>query len=165
MYGVCLAVGLVYALVTLLWGDALSDMLGEIHLPLLQPVLLVSGLTAFGGIGFLLTKLTAMSAWAVFVSSLFAGGVLAVGAYFLWIRPMDQAEASVGYSMSQLQGKIGEVGTSIPVDGMGEVLIKLVSGVTHHMAASLENQPIPAGTRVVVVEVRDHVLYVTPFPE
>jgi membrane protein implicated in regulation of membrane protease activity len=32
------------------------------------------------------------------------------------------------------------------------------------MAASLDGIPIKQGTRVVVVEVRDHVLYVTPFP-
>jgi len=165
VYGVCLIAGLVYALATLFWGDVIADMLGEIHLPLLQPAVLASGLTAFGGIGFLLTRLTALSSWTVFAASLFAGGVLAAGAHFLWIRPMERAEVSIGYSMSQLEGKIGEVGTSIPANGLGEVLIPMVSGITHHMAASLENEPIPAGTRVVVVEVRDHVLYVTPFPE
>lgn len=165
IYLICLAGGLVYALITLFLGDAISDMLGEIHLPLLQPILLVSGITAFGGVGFILTRLTALTTGEILLFALLAGALLAVGAYFLWIKPMNRAEVSTGYSMNHLQGKIGEVGTTIPADGLGEVLVNMVSGVTHHMAASLENQPIPAGTRVVVVEVRDHVLYVTPFPD
>lgn len=164
IYLICLVGGLIYALVTLLLGDAISDMLGELHLPVLQPILLVSGLTAFGGVGFLLTRLTEWSGLAVFLLSAVVGALLAVAAYFLWIKPMDKAETSTGYSMSQLPGKIGEVGTTIPSEGLGEVLVKMVSGTTYHMASSMEKESIPAGTRVVVVEVRDHVLYVTPFP-
>jgi membrane protein implicated in regulation of membrane protease activity len=165
IYLICLAGGLVYALITLFVGDAISDMLGEIHLPLLQPILLVSGITAFGGAGFLLTRLTNLAPGEIMLFSFLAGAVLAVGAYFLWIKPMARAEMSTGYSMDQLQGKIGEVGTAIPAEGLGEVFVSMISGVTHHMAASMEKQPIPEGTRVVIVEVRDHVLYVTPFPE
>jgi membrane protein implicated in regulation of membrane protease activity len=67
--------------------------------------------------------------------------------------------------MSQLQGKIAEVATTIPAVGLGEVYVSVVSGTVYHMAASMEKQMIKEGTRVVVVEVRDHVLYVTPFPE
>ncbi|WP_421617433.1 serine protease [Brevibacillus sp. TJ4] len=165
IYLTCLVGGLIYALITLFLGDAISDLIGEISLPLLQPILLVSGITAFGGIGFLLTRLTTLSVVQVLLFAVLAGALLAVGAYFLWIKPMGKAEMSIGYSMEQLQGKIGEVGTTIPAEGLGEVLISMVSGITHHMAASVDKQQIPEGTRVVVVEVRDHVLYVVPFPE
>lgn len=162
---VCLVAGLVYALVTLLLGDAISDMLGELHLPIFQPILLVSGITAFGGSGFLLTRLTDLPMAAVLIIAIFIGISLAMAAYFLWVKPMNKAETSTGYSMNQLPGKIGEVGTTIPAQGLGEVLVSMVSGTTYHMAASLDGEQIPAGMRVVVVEVRDHVLYVTPFPD
>lgn len=165
VYLVCLVVGFVYAIVTLLTGDAISDMLGEMHLPVFQPILLVSGITAFGGAGFLLSRLTDMTAAAVCILAILIGILLAMAAYFLWVKPMDKAETSTGFSMNQLPGKIGEVGTAIPAKGLGEVYVSMVSGTTYHMAASVDSEPIPAGTRVVVVEVRDHVLYVTPFPD
>jgi hypothetical protein len=53
--------------------------------------------------------------------------------------------------------------TSIPAEGLGEVLITMVGGTTNHMAASIDREAIREGTRVVVIDVRDHVLYVTPF--
>jgi membrane-bound ClpP family serine protease len=165
IYLICLGVGLVYALVTLFVGDAISDMLGELHLPILQPILMVSGITAFGGTGFLLTRLTELSVATVIIFALLVGSLLAMAGYFLWVKPMSKAEASTGYSMDQLPGNIGEVGTTIPAEGLGEVLVTLVSGTTYHMAASVDGEVIPSGMRVVVVEVRDHVLYVTPFPD
>lgn len=167
IYIVCLVFGLIYTLVTLIFGHSVADWLEQVHfhLPVLQPVLLVSGLTAFGGAGYLLSHLTSFSAGVVLALAIVVGAGLAVASYFLYVEPMSRAENSTGYSMAQLNGKLGEVSTTIPADGLGEVLVTLVSGTTHHMAASVDQTPIREGTRVVVVEVRDHVLFVTPFPE
>ncbi|MGQ7279208.1 NfeD family protein [Brevibacillus thermoruber] len=164
VYLICMTFGLVYTLMTLFWGGAVSDWLEQAHLPVLQPVLLVSGITAFGAAGLLLSRLTSFSAWTVLGLAAAGGAALAVLAYFVWVEPMAKAENSTGYSMQQLVGQIGEVWTSIPSGGLGEVLIAMVAGTTHHMAASVDGEPIREGTRVVVVEVRDHVLHVTPFP-
>ncbi|MEJ8546894.1 NfeD family protein [Brevibacillus borstelensis] len=163
IYLVCMAIGLLYTLITLLLGDAVSDWLGQIDLPVLQPLLLVSAVTAFGAGGFLLTRFTALSPWYVFALAAAIGVALAAAAYFIWIKPMEHAESSIGYSMKQLEGKVGEVLTSVPAEGLGEVLITMVGGTTNHMAASIDREAIPEGTRVVVIDVRDHVLYVTPF--
>jgi membrane-bound ClpP family serine protease len=163
IYLVCVAFGLVYALVTFFVGEAVSDWLQHAHLPVLQPVLWVSGLAAFGGTGFLLTQLTAFSAATTAALAAVGGVALAIAAYFIWVEPMSEAENSTGYSMRQLVGHVGEVWTSIPANGFGEVLITLVSGTTHHIAASASSEPIPEGTRVLVVEVSNHVLYVAPF--
>lgn len=166
IYLLCLICGLIYTLVTLFFGHV-TDWLGQVHvhLPVLQPILLVSGITAFGGAGYLLTRFTSLASGVVLVLAFACGLVLAVAAYFLWVEPMNRAENSIGYSMSQLTGKIGEVVTTIPSQGLGEVLVSMVSGTTNHMAASLDRELIREGVRVVVVEVRDHVLYVTPFPD
>jgi len=163
VYMVCLVCGLIYTLMSLIFGDTVSDWLGQLHLPVFEPIMVVSGITAFGGAGYLLSRFTSLSWLVVFVLAVAIGGGLAVLAYFVWVKPMSHAENSTGYSMSQLGGKLGEVNTTIPADGLGEVLLPLISGMTYHMAASLEGQSIRQGTRVVVVEVRDHVLYVTPF--
>lgn len=163
VFMVCLVSGLLFSLITLLFGDTVSDWLGQLHLPFAQPILFISGITAFGGAGYLLTKYTSFAVLTVLILAVFIGMTLAFASYFIWIKPMSNAENSTGYSMSQLGGKLGEVGTTIPAKGLGEVLLPMVSGTTYHMAASLEGEMIPQGARVVVIEVRDHVLYVTPF--
>lgn len=166
IYIVCLICGVLYALFALIFGHTGADGMGHghAHLPVFQPILLVSGATAFGAAGYLLTRFTSLSTLMVLGAAVILGAGLAVAAYFLWVEPMSRAESSTGYAMSQLGGKIGEVSTTIPVNGLGEVLVTMVSGTTFHMAASLDGIPIKQGARVVVVEVRDHVLYVTPFP-
>jgi membrane protein implicated in regulation of membrane protease activity len=163
IYLVCIVIGLVYTLVTLIFGEAVSDWVQHAHLPVLQPVLWVSGLVAFGGTGFVLTRLTSFSAATNVALAAMGGAALAIAAYFVWVEPMSEAENSTGYSMRQLVGRVGEVWTTIPAHGLGEVVIAMVSGTTSHMAASADNQPIREGTKVVVVEVRNHVLYVAPF--
>ncbi|MFD2370405.1 NfeD family protein [Brevibacillus sp. GCM10020057] len=167
IYIVCLVCGVLYALAALIFGHTGADFTGHghVHLPLFQPMLLVSGATAFGAAGYLLTRFSSLSALVVLGLSVLIGSALAMASYFLWIKPMNRAENSTGYAMSQLCGKLGEVSTTIPANGLGEVLVKMVSGTTFHMAASLEGAVIREGTRVVVVEARDHVLYVTPFPD
>jgi len=163
VYMVCLVGGLIYTLIALIFGDTISDWLGQLQLPVVEPIVLVSGLTAFGGAGYLLSRFTSLSWLVALVLAIVIGGGLAVAAFFVWVKPMSKAENSTGYSMNQLGGKLGEVNTTIPADGLGEVLLPMISGTTYHMAASLEQRTIQQGTRVVVVEVRDHVLYVTPF--
>lgn len=162
IYLVCMFTGLVYTLITLFFGDAASEWMAQTELPVLQPILLVSGLTAFGASGFLLTRFSSFSPLMTAAIAVLAGIVIAVAAYFTWIKPMENAESSVGYSMQQLTGMIGEVLTTVPADGLGEVLITMVSGRTNHMAASFDKEMIREGTRVVVIDVRDHVLYVAP---
>ncbi|NGQ95277.1 serine protease [Brevibacillus sp. SYP-B805] len=159
LYVVCIGIGIIYSLLLLFFGD----WSGNFHIPVLQPVILVSGVTAFGGCGILLSRLTAYAPGIVLLLSLMGGAILAVLSYFFWIKPMEKTESSTGYSMQELTGRLGLVSTSIPASGLGEVLVTMVSGTTHHMASSLEQKPIPEGTKVVVVEVKDHVLYVVPF--
>lgn len=163
LFLVCIGFGLIYAVLLLLFGDHTTGWLSHFHLPVLQPLTWVSGLTAFGGAGFLLLQFSSFSRAMVSLLAVMIGITLAVLSYFIWIRPMQHSENSTGYSIGELVGKIGEVWTTIPPQGIGEVLIVMVNGTTNHMAASLEGETIPEGTRVVVVKVVEHVLYVTPF--
>ncbi|MBO8163346.1 MAG: NfeD family protein [Brevibacillus sp.] len=165
LFLVCIGVGLVYAFTTLFLGDAAGDLLEGLEIPMLQPITLVSGLAAFGGCGFLLKRLTEFSDWLIFGLAVIGGGVIAVAAYFIWVEPMKDAETSTGFSINDLVGRTGEVLTGIPASGVGEVLITMVNGTTNHVAASWHEQEIAEGTKVIVAEVRDHVLFVVPFDE
>jgi len=167
LYWSCLAGGILFTLVTVVLGDlvshALHGALDFLSLDYLNPTVLAAGITVFGGAGIMLTDYLPMPAILVF----FAAFLLAAGAGYLlaryYVKPMKESENSTAYSMKGLPGRIGEVITSIPPKGYGEVLLKVGAGNTNHIAASFEGTAIQAGTRVVIVEVKDHTLFVSRF--
>lgn len=77
IYWGCLLGGLIFALVTVIFGDLLGgvfhglfDSISFDHFDFLQPMILVSGITIFGGAGVMLTKYTALEPPAVAIISL-----------------------------------------------------------------------------------------------
>ncbi|WP_020615394.1 NfeD family protein [Paenibacillus daejeonensis] len=165
----CLAGGILYALISVIFGDILSEALDGVldflsmeSMSWLQPMTLVGGITAFGGAGLLLTRYTAIGAWAIVLIALLSAVMIGISVYFLYVKPMQNSENSTGFSFQELSGKIAEVLVPIPATGYGEVLVRVGSaGVTNQIAASHDGEPIPSGSKVVVVEVRDHTLYVS----
>lgn len=168
--------GVILAFVIVLFGDVLDGMLdgmldgvldflslefGEI----LNPMILVGGATVFGGAGILLTEYTAMQPVPIAVCALLLAVFCSLLVYFLYIKPMKKAENSTAFSIRELSGKIGEIITPVPSHGYGEILIRVGAGMTNQIAASFDHEEIASGTRVVVVEVKDNVLYVSPFTE
>ncbi|WP_163538758.1 protease [Gracilibacillus sp. YIM 98692] len=137
--------------------DSLFDSIGEF----LNPLLLFGTLSVIAGSGVLLTKYSGLNHVLVLLVSLLFG----IGAYFLiyyfLVIPMTNAESSTSISMYDLEGEAGEVITTIPAKGMGEVFIKSTNGSRSETASSFDQKEIKQGTRIVVVQVRDHVLYVS----
>ncbi|MCG7319513.1 NfeD family protein [Brevibacillus laterosporus] len=158
----CIGLGFLFAIV-LLFVDHSHALTGGVESPVLQPVCVVSAITAFGACGFLLHRFTLLSITSVVLLSAGSGLLLAAAGYFIWIRPMKNAENSTGYSISQLEGQIGEVITTIPASGYGEIIITMLSGTSNQIASSQDQVIIPQGSRVIVVKVEDHVLQVIPF--
>jgi hypothetical protein len=76
---------------------------------------------------------------------------------------MQQSENSTGFSMEDLNGKIGEITIPVPETGYGEVMIRIGGGNTIQIAASFDKEEIPSGARVVVIKSGDGVLYVSQF--
>ncbi|MEI7025300.1 NfeD family protein [Paenibacillus sp. y28] len=170
LYWGCLLGGLLFTLVTVLFGDLIGNWLDgwfdfmslEGH-GALQPIVIIGGITAFGGAGVLLGKYTSLGGAATALFSLGFAFLLSIGVYFLYVKPMERSENSTGYSIGELAGKIGEVSIPIPPRGYGEVLVRVGgAGVTGQLAASFDGSLIEAGQRVVVVEIRDGTLFVSP---
>lgn len=164
----CLAGGILFALVSVVLGDWISasldgmlDFLSFDGYPVLQPTAIVSGITAFGGAGLLLSHHTSLSNAFVILTAIVIGLAAAIGMFFFYVRPMARSENSTSYSMKELSGAIGEVSITIPGKGFGEVLIKVGAGLTNHIASSVDGDQIPAGERVVVVSVDGHTLHVS----
>ncbi|MNI72659.1 putative membrane protein YuaF [compost metagenome] len=78
---------------------------------------------------------------------------------------MENSENSIGYSSTELPGKLGEVTVPIPSKGFGEVMVKFVAGNTLHTAASWDRRNIPAGALVVIVDSKDGVVHVSELYE
>lgn len=166
VYWGCFIGGVLFAVVSVVLGDVLEGIFelsfGE-GPPLVQPITIVGAVTVFGGTGVMLSRYTPLPGVWVFVLSLFSAVIAFLLVYFFYIVPTDNAENSTAFTMSDLNGKLGEVITTIPRGGYGEVMIRTAGGNTNQIAASFEKSEIPSGTKVVVVEVRDHTLYVAPY--
>lgn len=167
LYWGLLITGVLLAVVTVILGDMLSNALhgmfdfmsGE-HMHALQPMVLFSGLTVCGGAGVLLSKYTAWNAFAVLSGSVVCALLMSVLIYFLYVKPMQNSENSVAFSMQDMVGKIGEVTVTVPSAGYGEVMVRMGAGNTNQIAASFEGEEIQTGTKVVTVEVKDGTLFV-----
>lgn len=119
------------------------------------------GITFFGAVGILLTKYSSFEAQVVMVLSVLIAFLLSVVVYFIYVRPMRNAESSIAFSQADLAGMVGEVLVPITKGGIGEVLIKVGAGYTNRMAASLDGGTFQKGEKVVVVDIREGVLYVS----
>lgn len=165
----CFVGGALYTLISTLFGDLLGGWLEGVFdllsADFLKPVITASAITTFGGSGILLTRYTSMSAIVIVILSVFIALILSVIIYFGYVKPMENSENSIGFSTSELPGKLGEVTIPIPSNGYGEVMIKLVSGNTLHIASSWDRKDISVGRLVVVVNTEDGVVQVSELYE
>ena len=172
VYWACLIGGVLFAILAVLLGDLVGgsdhdiphgDSHGFDHgLDFLKPAVIVSAIAAFGGAGILLSRYGSFSGSMALALAITAGVAMAVLIYFLYIRPMRNTENSVGYSMADLVGMVGEVVTPIPESGCGEVIVKVGASHTAQIAASFDHVGIASGAKVVIVQADRDMLYVTP---
>ncbi|GGN97241.1 NfeD family protein [Saccharibacillus kuerlensis] len=166
LYFGCLAGGVMFALISVVFGDWIGDALGgvfdAVSFEFLQPIVLAGMVTVFGGAGILIERYAGLSpALGILASTLcaLASGLLL---YFAYVKPMRGSENSVGYSMNDLVGKIGEITVPVPEKGYGEVMVHMGgSGNTLHTAFSFDGDWIPSGVRVVVVDISEGTLGVS----
>lgn len=162
LYWVCLLGGLVAAVLAVFFDGALDGALDGVS----SPLAVVAGVTAFGGAGLVLDRMTALAPAAVATAAAALAVVLALAMQFGYVRPMRRAENSTGFSQREYAGRLGEVNTAVPAGGYGEVLVRMGHATTFQPAASFDGRPIPAGTPVVVVEIEpDGALRVAPFED
>jgi membrane-bound ClpP family serine protease len=164
----CLAGGILYALVTVVFGDwlgqALDGALDFLSLDghsFFSPTSLVGGITVFGGAGLLMMRYSALGAMVILVLAVLIAIAAGAGIFFLYVKPMENSENSIAFSAAGLTGMIAEVLVPIPASGYGEVLVKVGAGFTNQIAASFDGVDIAGGAKVVVVEMKEHTLYVS----
>lgn len=164
VFVVCLAVGGVLLLITVLLDDILGGLLDTIGFDFdlggvsLMPLLLA--FVAMFGVGGLIgtQALNLDSGPASLLGA--ASGVLGAGIVFLLFTFLRRAEAPQAFSLSDLVGRTGRVTVGIPAGRNGSVLLTF-EGASHDLTAT-SDADISAGTVVTVADVVGGTLIVRP---
>jgi membrane protein implicated in regulation of membrane protease activity len=164
IFGLCVAVGGVLLLVTVLLDDILGGVFDFLHLDFdlggvtLMPLLL--GFISMFGVGGLFgTQVFDLSPGAASLVGV-AFGIVGAGVVSLMFSFLRRAEAPPAFSLQELVGQRGRVSVSIRSGRAGSVLLSY-AGSTHDMTATADVD-IAAGTIVTVTDIAGTTLVVTP---
>lgn len=116
-------------------------------------------LTAFG-VGGVVARYLNLSHPAASGLGVVCGAAMASVVY-LFAQMLYKQQASSVVAMTSLVGHTGQVSIHIPAQGVGQVTLTVGGELTTQLARSADEQPIPAGARVVVTDLQGDSLVVT----
>ncbi|WP_342475321.1 hypothetical protein NST70_13545 [Weizmannia sp. FSL K6-0777] len=145
----------------LLFNDLLGGMADAIHF--IHPALILAFFTFFSAGGYILEKVTPLSHLLIIAISAVIAVILDILLNVFVLVPLSSAEESLVYTEDSLKGRVGKTILSIPKAGFGEVVIDSKTGTISKPAASIQDEEIKEGTQVLVIEVKNGVLYVVPY--
>jgi len=180
IYGVCLVVGLIFALISAVAGhlfggdhggdvgtgghaEAGFDDTGLPTISFFSPTVLASFVTAFGAFGLIFTRIPATSSvWASAPLAIVCG--LGIAGVTLWFfnKVFEKTQSSSESRLATVVGMTASVITPIPENGVGE--IAYVQSSTRYTAPARAegNVAIAAGQPVKVTRVVGTQFYVEP---
>ncbi|MBO3638359.1 NfeD family protein [Bacillus subtilis] len=147
-------------LLFLFFGDVFAGLSEGI--PFLNPTLVLSFFTCCSAGGYIGELVLPLSSLLIALLSCILSIMLVVLLHIFVLVPLSSAEESLAYREDDLRGRLGKVITAVPVDGFGEVVIEGIGGTISKSAVSFDNQQISYGTTVLVVDINNGVLSVTP---
>jgi membrane protein implicated in regulation of membrane protease activity len=164
IFVICVAVGGILLLVTVLLDDILGGVLDFLHLDFdlggvtLMPLLL--GFVSMFGVGGLFG--TEVFGLGPGLSSLVGVGfgIVGAGVVSLIFSFLRRAEAPPAFSLTELVGQRGRVSVTISAGRSGSVLLSY-GGSSHDLTATADVD-IPAGSTVIVTDVTGSALVVSP---
>jgi membrane protein implicated in regulation of membrane protease activity len=161
---VCVAVGGILLLITVLLDDIVGGLLDFLHIGFdlggvtLMPLLL--GFVSMFGVGGLFgTQVFGMTAGPASIVGLIFG-IIGAGVVWFMFSFLRRAEAPPAFSLRELVGQRGRVTVAISAGRSGSVLLSY-GGSTHDLSATADSD-IAAGSVVLVTDVAGSVLLVTP---
>jgi membrane-bound ClpP family serine protease len=178
IYAICLAVGLLFTLVSAIIGhffdsdhggdvgtgghaEAGYDTSGIPGISFFSPTVMASFVTAFGAFGMIFSKIDATSSpWASAPLSLAGGGVIAWVVLLIFNAVFKKTQSSSEARVSTLVGQAASIVTPIPENGVGE--IAYVQGGARYTspARSEKGMPIGAGQTVKITRIVGSQFYV-----
>lgn len=124
--------------------------------------LLAAGMVGLGGFGYLAASYGAATflAWLIAIVGFI---VVAVAAQFGVLGPMSRQQANSLINRESYKGHEGTVHLAIPATGMGQIVFRDPNGARTVVAAvSSDQQAIPFGAPVYIVDVRSDCVVVMP---
>lgn len=165
LYSLIIAASL--TILYLLFGDVFDSIIGIGDITpgsIINPVVILSFIAILSGLGYILEINATLGSLINFIIAVVVAFVLVSLIHFFILLPLSKAEQSTAESIRDLIGKDGEVITTIPTNGVGEILILSQLGSTGNIATSVTNEVITEGTTVLVIDVTDEaVLVVSPY--
>ncbi len=132
---------------------------------LLNPLVAVSFLTVFGGLGIMGVKITEWDSVIVFAGSLAAGIAVSVILYNFVAKPIYRSENSSDVSRASLIGIPAEVTTDILENGFGTIKYTVNSIKYTGPAKHIEDKLVKQGQRVVICKIENNTFYVSELSE
>lgn len=131
----------------------------------LDPMLVVPWLSFTALFGYLGEIFFEGQHWLVLLGSVTISSILVFLLNFYILMPVRHSEASISISEKDMEGRVATVVTPIPVQGMGEIQFKSVTGSLSRPAALYDTQEeaIPRGAQVLIIEIKDRICYVTTY--
>lgn len=128
----------------------------------LSPTLILSFLTIFSASGYLFEVFSLLTSMLIMLFSIIIALILVTLLNVFILIPLSKAEESLVYTTDSLKGRVGKVIIPIPVDGFGEVVLPSKSGTIAKSAVSFDGIAINEGEQVLVIDVLNGVLHVSP---
>lgn len=149
----------------MLFGDVFDaiEAIGEIAPgSVLNPTVILSFISVLSGSGYIFELKGSFDSLTNFILSTLIALVIVSIIHFFILVPLSKSEQSTARSIEAYIGKEGEVITSIPAEGLGEVLIVSSLGSTGNIAKSALETDIQQGEIVSIIGIEDGVLVVKP---
>lgn len=174
IYLICFGVGLGLTIVVTLFGDLISHLFdfsfgdpsshGAGHSPF-NATTILSFITVFGGMGYILMQTSPLSGTIIFVISIAVGLVIAAILFLFFSKVLLRDDAVMKELDYQLIGTLGSVITPVPEDGIGEMKYVL-EGTTRSIGIkSQDGRPLPRGVKVIIMSVEKGVATVCKFED
>lgn len=169
-YWFCVAVGGLWTLASFAMGhlgadhggDAGLDH-GDVSFPIFSPTVIATFIAAFGGLGLLASSLLGAGQTAIHLPVALGGATaIALLMAMLLVRITRAVESNSNVSEHSLRGSEGEVITSIPTNGLGEIAY-VAAGIRYTASArTIDGGPVASGTLVEIDRVDGGTLFVRP---
>jgi membrane-bound ClpP family serine protease len=184
VYIICLAIGFVFTLGSLIFGHVLGgghdvhfdsghvtgagghaeaglDNSGMPGVSPFSPMVIASFVASFGGLGLIFREIPGMQSPWINAPAALAGAFLMSAALFYLLRSLFRTtQGSSEASIIDIIGVVGEVITPIPEKGVGEIAYVQKGARYSAPAREQTGVPVPSGAAVKIVRVAGSQFYV-----
>lgn len=132
---------------------------------LINPLVAVSFLTVFGGLGIMGVKFFALNAVLVFVGAFLSAVLVSSLLYNFLVKPLYRSENSSDVSREALIGTPAEVTTDILENGYGTIKYTVNSIKYTGPARHIDEKAVRQGERVVICKIENNTFFISELPE